>query len=403
MSVKLSLENFRKVISLCHQHGFIHQSPTVAGSGCNFPFIYGPLGTEIKRNILKYCTTQDNPHTSFPESHPTAGEGPVSSDILLHYENLLQLSERKLPVGLAQVVFSSRKRAFNPDRFIFQPHMCTYLSLYFFCAPKDASRWQDSWHRVRLQWWRKFSGTPSAFSSTDVKSENGKQIVEVKYPFPWGGDVIERVTNYGSKPIEELEEKRKSFLKHIIEVKYPFPWGEDVIERVTNYGSKPIEELEEKRKSFLKGKDGRKLVLPHVITSVGILEGGMLAYLLEAYQSAVVPGQKGKRRRQFMRLNTSLCPVKVAIVKMEETDEIQEVSDILAKEFRTADINVLQVVSMASSPSAKAFERLDQMGVPFAVLLSDTTVKSGVVKIRNRDTTLLQEMHISQVRQILQP
>lgn len=104
-----------------------------------------------------------------------------------------------------------------------------------------------------------------------------------------------------------------------------------------------------------------------------------------------------------MRLNTSLCPVKVAIVKMEETDEIQEVSDILAKEFRTADINVLQVVSMASSPSAKAFERLDQMGVPFAVLLSDTTVKSGVVKIRNRDTTLLQEMHISQVRQILQP
>lgn len=309
-------------------------------------------------------TTQDNPHTSFLESHPTAGEGPVSSDILLHYENLLQLSERKLPVGLAQVVFSSRKREFNPDRFIFQPHMCTYLSLYFFCAPKDASRWQDSWHRVRLQWWRKFSGTPSAFSSTDVKSENGKQIVEVKYPFPW---------------------------------------GEDVIERVTNYGSKPIEELEEKRKSFLKGKDGRKLVLPHVITSVGILEGGMLAYLLEAYQSAIVPSQKGKRRRQFMRLNTSLCPVKVAIVKMEETDEIQEVSDILAKEFRTADINVLQVVSMASSPSAKAFERLDQMGVPFAVLLSDTTVKSGVVKIRNRDTTLLQEMHISQVRQILQP
>ncbi|KAJ8018919.1 hypothetical protein HOLleu_42810 [Holothuria leucospilota] len=54
MSVKLSLENFRKVISLCHQHGFIHQSPAVTGSGCNFPFIYGPLGTEIKRNILKY-------------------------------------------------------------------------------------------------------------------------------------------------------------------------------------------------------------------------------------------------------------------------------------------------------------------------------------------------------------
>ncbi|KAJ8018918.1 DNA polymerase subunit gamma-2, mitochondrial [Holothuria leucospilota] len=162
----------------------------------------------VMRNGKNIGNTQENAWCSY--------------DILLHYENLLQLSERKLPVGLAQVVFSSRKREFNPDRFIFH-------------------------------------GTPSAFSSTDVKSENGKQIVEVKYPFPW---------------------------------------GEDVIERVTNYGSKPIEELEEKRKSFLKGKDGRRLVLPHVITSEGILEGGMLAYLLEAYQSAVVPGQKGKRKRQ---------------------------------------------------------------------------------------------------------
>ena len=40
--------------------------------------------------------------------------------------------------------------------------------------------------------------------------------MEVKYPFPWGEDVIERVTNYGSRPIEELEDKRKLLLRVLL-------------------------------------------------------------------------------------------------------------------------------------------------------------------------------------------
>lgn len=171
-----------------------------------------------------------------------------------------------------------------------------------------------------------------------------------------------------------------------------------MIERLINYGS--ITEIEGNNGSSQKVKDGRKFVVPHLIQSVSCLEGGMLAYLLEAYQDAVVPTEKGKKKRQFMRLHGKLCPVKVAIVSMLASDQIQEVSDLLAKDFRSADVNVIQVTQdKASSPP---FDRLDKMGIPYSILISEDTARSGIVKIRNRDTTLLQEININKVMEVIQ-
>ncbi|XP_071815411.1 DNA polymerase subunit gamma-2, mitochondrial-like [Apostichopus japonicus] len=391
MSSKVRLGHFKKVIALCQRYGFIHQSTAATDT---FPLSYGHLGSELRRNLINswwrdvvtqqgLITGVDSPFTKHIQhiseastaaaADPTEGTeqgfstsldkgGSIAlADLLPHYQNALTMSERGLPVGLATVGHHRSHGSFKPDRYIFQSHAFTYMHLSFFCAPKDASRWQNMWQRSRLQWWKKFSWTPSTFTSTDVRNEDGKQVIEIKYPFPW---------------------------------------GEDVIERLTNHGSTPMEEIQEKKQTLVGVRDGRKLIIPHLIQSVGYLEGGMLAYLLEAYQDVNVPTTTGKKKRQFMRLHTNLCPVKVAIVIVQASDQLQEVSDLLAKDFRSADVNVIQATE-DKSPS-KTFEKLDIMGVPYSVLLTEDTVKSGTVKIRSRDTTLTQEINITKVMQTLQ-
>ena len=43
------------------------------------------------------------------------------------------------------------------------------------------------------------------------------------------------------------------------------------------------------------------------------------------------------------------------------------------------------------------YDQLDQMGVPYAIYLPNTIAKDGICLVRNRDTTLSEQMHISQL------
>lgn len=45
--------------------------------------------------------------------------------------------------------------------------------------------------------------------------------------------------------------------------------------------------------------------------------------------------------------------------------------------------------------------RYDEMGVLFTVLVSETTLKNGLLLVRNRDTTVRETMHISEIKGFL--
>lgn len=49
----------------------------------------------------------------------------------------------------------------------------------------------------------------------------------------------------------------------------------------------------------------------------------------------------------------------------------------------------------------RKFTEMDAIGIPYGILLDSDSLKSGFMKLRNRDTTLSETIHISQLSEYL--
>eukprot|EP00069_Balaena_mysticetus_P010116 bmy_06551T0 len=118
---------------------------------------------------------------------------------LQHYVNYLDLINRRLPFGLAQIgvcfhPVSDTKQTPDGVKRIGEK---TEASLVWFTSARTASQWLDFWLRHRLLWWRKFAVSPSNFSSSDCQDEAGQKGNKLYYNFPWGKEPIETLWNLG--------------------------------------------------------------------------------------------------------------------------------------------------------------------------------------------------------------
>ncbi|NXC17883.1 DPOG2 polymerase, partial [Corythaeola cristata] len=220
---------------------------------------------------------------------------------LAQYVSCLELVNKRLPCGLAQmgVCFHSIPENENLRRI---GERTTSL-LAWFSSPRTAGQWLDYWLRQRLQWWRKFAVGPSNFSSSDFQDEEGRRGFNLLYNFPWGTETIETLKNLGDTELLQM---------------YP---GDS---------------------SKLLGRDGRKNVIPHVLSVSGNLDRGTLAYLFDSLQLAENPLTKKKNsQRKVLKLHPCLAPLKVALdVGKGPTTELRQVCQGLFNELSENRISV---------------------------------------------------------------
>ncbi|KAF4801914.1 DNA polymerase subunit gamma-2, mitochondrial [Turdus rufiventris] len=236
--------------------------------------------------------------------------------VLAQYVSCLELVNRRLPCGLAQigVCFHSVPESEHSVPGNEQHNKnCTRIGerttslLAWFSSPRTAGQWLDYWLRQRLQWWRK-------------------------------------------------------------------------------------------------GRDGRKNVIPHVLSVNGNLDRGVLAYLFDSLQLVENPlTAKKNSQRKVLKLHPCLAPVKVALdVGKGPTTELRQVCQGLFNELTENGISVwpgyLETVHMSLE---HLYTKYDEMSIPFMVLISDGTLENGVVQLRSRDTTMKEMMHISRLKDFL--
>ncbi|KAM9119472.1 DNA polymerase subunit gamma-2 [Pangshura tecta] len=180
------------------------------------------------------------------------GMSGVLREDLLHgaleqYINCLELVNKKLPCGLAQVgvCFHPVPNIEPQNDNIARIGERTMSSLVWFSSARTAGQWLGYWLHQRLQWWRKFAIGPSNFSSSDFQDKEGRKGNHLYYSFPWGKEPIETLQSLGDKELLQM---------------YPG------------------------NKSKLHGRDGRKNVIPHVLSVSGNLDQGVLAYLCDSLQ-----------------------------------------------------------------------------------------------------------------------
>lgn len=49
----------------------------------------------------------------------------------------------------------------------------------------------------------------------------------------------------------------------------------------------------------------------------------------------------------------------------------------------------------------RTFSEMDAIGIPYGLILDDTSLQNGVMQLRNRDTTICETIHISYLPQYL--
>ncbi|KFP84572.1 hypothetical protein N310_03484, partial [Acanthisitta chloris] len=291
----------------------------------------------------------------------------LSPGVLAQYASCLELVNKRLPCGLAQVgvCFHSVPEDEQHSTELTRIGERTSSLLAWFSSPRTAGQWLDYWLRQRLQWWRKFAVAPSNFSSSDFQDAEGRRGFNLHYNFPWGTETIETLKNHGDTELLEM---------------YP---GDS---------------------SRLLGRDGRKNVIPHVLSVNGDLDRGVLAYLFDSLQLSENPlTKKSSSQRKVLKLHPCLAPLKVALdVGKGPTTELRQVCQGLFNELTESRISVwpgyLETVQVSLE---QLYTKYDEMSILFMVLITDATLENGVVQLRSRDTTMKEMMHISRLKDFL--
>jgi glycyl-tRNA synthetase len=164
-----------------------------------------------------------------------------------------------------------------------------------------------------------------------------------------------------------------------IEYLYPFGWGE--LEGVAKRGSYDLDQHAKYSGRDLTyfDEDTKTRLRPWVIEPALGVDRAMLAFLLDAYDEDVVEGEE----RIVLRLDARIAPVKVAVFpllrKAGQPEKAQAVRELLMPHFTTA-------YDQAGS-IGRRYRRQDEVGTPYGITIDHQTMEDDTVTLRDRDTT----------------
>ncbi|XP_063240426.1 DNA polymerase subunit gamma-2, mitochondrial [Bacillus rossius redtenbacheri] len=332
----------QKVLGLCGRHGLLARH-----GGAERPEL-GPAGELLRHNVLcewllsSVVTPEEN--VFLCRADPT--DALFSSELKERHAHVRDLSGGQLPYGIAETRERSGLSLATPGAESLDPSRGLELRLCVFAAHADSAQRFHHWQRLRKMWWRKFSASPGRFSLTDVRGSEGDRSVHIRAEFPWGDHVLETVT---------------------------------LRTRLPDHAS-------------LEARDGRRKLLPHAVECVTLAERAVLALLCDAYHEG--------DGRETLRLHRKLAPYKVALAAAPggEGEELGRLAAYLARLLRQAGVSVLVLPDCASKSLESQFARNDALGVPYTAVLNAATLRTGVLGLRGRDTTLKEQVHVSELK-----
>nr|CAD7202831.1 unnamed protein product [Timema douglasi] len=390
-----------RILQLCKRHAFVMPVFKSEGSGAILDlFKFGPGGELLKHNVRHewfLSNVVNTDHSVFPywggelstgnitedpfsgvsvilnliSRSSTHGAGSkrniallgtapkcysvvtkVYEDFSEHYRYMKDMSSGQLPFGLAEMraeVGRCGVAEDTGDGRYFTPSHRMILRSCALVRPIDSSQAFYQWQKRRKMWWRKFSASPGRFSVTDVQSVEEGQRAEICAEFPWGSQNVECVTLRGSAPFDKLDNARRQIFE---------------------------------------ARDGRKRVTPHVIESWTTLECAVFTFLCDSHDEVQLSGVP----KEVMRFHRKLAPYKLAFSASSSSsatsEELSQLAAYLTRQLRKAGVSTLLLPDVAKRSQESQFLRNDEMGVPYTAVLNDNTLKTGLLGLRSRETTL---------------
>jgi glycyl-tRNA synthetase len=437
-------QRMEKIVSLCKRRGFIFQASEIYG-GLNGAWDYGPLGTELKRNLKDYwwrvmvqerddvvgldgtilthpavlkasghvdtftdpmvdCRTckarlradqlrekngkKQCPNcggTDLTEARPFnlmfqtqlgASSDPSSiaylrpetaQSIFVQFKNVLDVSRKKLPFGIAQIGKAFRNEI-NPRNFTFRSREFEQMELEYFCRPEQGMDLLAYWLKERIKFYENIGIRRERLHILDVPEEErafySKGTFDIEYEFPFGRQELEGVayrTDY------DLSQHMKA-------------------------SGKPLDYFDEETKERF---------VPHVVEPSAGVDRAVLALICDAYDEDSAPDEKGKMEtRIVLRFHPRMAPIKCAVFPLLKNKEALVAK---AREVQALLRPHMNAFYDEGGAIGRRYRRQDEIGTPFCVTIDFETLGEKdealreTVTLRERDSMKQERLKISEL------
>ena len=444
----MSQAKMEDIISLCKRRGFIYQGSDVYG-GLSGTWDYGPLGVQLKRNIMNlwwrmFVDERDdiygvdaailmNPKVWKASGHVDTFVDPLCEDTVNHrrYRTDHILKDNGIDVdGLTMEQMDeviAEKGIKSPDG---NPLSKSRTFNMMFKTSVGATESEDSVAYLRPETaqgiFTNFKNVVDSFYP-DLPfgiAQQGKAFrneiaprdfvfrsrefeqMEIEYfvnPENWqeAFDELLKSTHefleaLGLNPdnIHELDvpaEDRAHYSKKTIDIEYDFPIGKEELMGIayrTDFDLMNIQRVSGKSMEYTIKGTNEKFV-PHVIEPSFGVERALMAVLSSAYREDEQNGSK----RVYLALPEHLAPVKFAVSpllknKPELVEKAREIYTNLSKK------NPGRVMWDDNGNIGKRYRRQDEIGTPHCVVVDFQTLEDDTVTVRERDTTEQRRVNI---------
>lgn len=444
----MSQAKMEDIISLCKRRGFIYQGSDVYG-GLSGTWDYGPLGVQLKRNIMNlwwrmFVDERDdiygvdaailmNPKVWKASGHVDTFVDPLCEDMVNHRryrtDHILKdngVEADGLTMGQMDEVIAERGIK-SPDG---NPLSKSRTFNMMFKTSVGATESEDSVAYLRPE-------------TAQGIFTNFKNVVDSFYPdLPFGiaqqgkafrNEIAPRDFVFRSREFEQMEieyfvnpenwqeafdellkstheflealgldprniheldvpaEDRAHYSKKTIDIEYDFPIGKEELMGIayrTDFDLMNIQRVSGKSMEYTIKGTNEKFV-PHVIEPSFGVERALMAVLSSAYREDEQNGSK----RVYLALPEHLAPVKFVVSpllknKPELVEKAREIYANLSKK------NPGRVMWDDNGNIGKRYRRQDEIGTPHCVVVDFQTLEDDTVTIRERDTTEQRRVNI---------
>ncbi len=291
--------------------------------------------------------------------------------IFVQFKNILEVSRKKLPFGIAQIGKAFRNEI-NPRNFTFRSREFEQMELEYFCRAGEGMRLLDYWLWERLKFYENIGVSRDKLHARKVPDEErafySKGTYDIEYDFPFGRQELEGVAYRTDYDLSQHQ----------------------------NASGKSLEYFDEETKQRF---------VPHVVEPSAGVDRTVLALICEAYSEDEAPDEKGKMEtRLVLRFHPRMAPIKCGVFPLLKNN-----AQLVAKAKEIVDLLRPQMNVFYDEGGAigRRYRRQDEIGTPFGVTVDfetlgekDATLRDTVT-LRDRDSMKQERVAIKDLAGII--
>jgi glycyl-tRNA synthetase len=295
----------------------------------------------------------------------------TAQSIFVQFKNVLEVSRKKLPFGIAQIGKAFRNEI-NPRNFTFRSREFEQMELEYFCREGEGMKLLDYWLEERLKFYENIGIAREKLHARNV-----------------------------------AEEERAFYSKGTYDIEYDFPFGRQELEGVayrTDYDLSQHQNASGKSLEYFDEETKQRFV-PHVVEPSAGVDRTVLALICEAYSEDEAPDEKGKMEtRLVLRFHPRMAPIKCGIFPL-----LRNNTQLVAKAKEIADLlrPHMNIFYDESGAIGRRYRRQDEIGTPFGVTVDFETLGEkdsalrDTVTVRERDSMKQERVAINDLAGIL--